>query len=327
MRESSLACGCIRASVDNGDSDDVVSHGDICLQCPRCKADIDVLACSECGFRMEISGGIVHALPPERIAHYARFIAEYEGIREAEGRGSQSDKYYLGLPYKDATGKNSDQWRIRARSFDSLLKHVFRPEDRRGTILDLGAGNCWMSFRLALYGYRPIAVDLLTNEQDGLGAGSHYGKHLPICFPRFRAELTRLPFRDSQFDAIVFNASFHYSEDYETTLAEAFRCLKIGGRVIVSDTPWYSREENGKQMIAERHDAFLKRFGTASDSMKSLEYLTDERLRGLEEKLSIRWTVYTPWYGVKWAMRPWIAKLRGRREPSRFRLYVVAKHG
>jgi SAM-dependent methyltransferase len=276
---------------------------------------------------MQLSGGIVHALPPERVAHYAKFVAEYERIRAAEGRGSQSEEYYLSLPYKDATGRNGNQWSIRARTFESLLKHVFNPEDRRGTVLDLGAGNCWMSFRLALLGYRPIAVDLLTNDQDGLGAGDHYVRNLPICFSRFRAELTRLPFRDGQFDAIVFNASFHYSEDYEATLAEALRCLKDGGRVIISDTPWYSREESGKQMIAERHASFLKRFGTVSNSVKSLEYLTDERLRVLEEKLSIRWTKHTPRYGLKWAMRPWIAKLRARREPSRFRLYVATKHG
>lgn len=317
----------IRAPVENGGSRDVTSPWDIRLQCPNCRTDIDGLDCPECGFQMKISKGIVHALLPERFTHYARFVAEYERIREAEGRGSQSEEYYLNLPYKDFTGRNRRQWRIRARSFDSLLKHVFKPEDHRGTILDLGAGNCWMSFRLALLGYRPVAVDLLTNDQDGLGAADQYVRHLPIGLPRFQAELTCLPFGDRQFDAIVFNASFHYSENYEMTLAEALRCLKTGGRVIVNDTPWYSREESGKQMIAERNASFLKRFGTASNSVKNLEYLTDERLQMLEEKFSIRWTVHTPWYGLKWAMRPWLAKLRARREPSRFRLYIATKHG
>jgi len=325
MRESLLTYGSISAPVDDGD--DVVPHWGIRLQCPRCSADIEGLDCLACGFRMQVDKGIVHALPPERMAHFARFIAEYEGIRAAEGRGSQSEEYYLGLPYKDATGRNGGQWRIRARSFDCLLQKVLKPTDVPGTILDLGAGNCWMSFRLALLGHRPVAVDLLTNDQDGLAAGAHYSGHLSGPLPRFQAELTRLPFQDGQFDAIVFNASFHYSEDYEATLVEALRCLKPGGRVIISDTPWYSRDESGRQMVAERHAAFLKRFGTASDSVKSLEYLTDERLRVLEEKLSIRWAVHTPWYGFKWAMRPWIAKFRGKREPSRFRLYVATKHG
>ena len=98
------------------------------------------------------------------------------------------------------------------------------------------------------------------------------------------------------------------------------------GIVIISDTPWYSHEESGRKMVAERHAAFSERYGTASNSIKSLEYLTDERLRTLEEQLSIQWTVHSPQYGFKWAMRPLIAKLRTRREPSRFRIYVARKN-
>jgi ubiquinone/menaquinone biosynthesis C-methylase UbiE len=138
--------------------------------------------------------------------------------------------------------------------------------------------------------------------------------------------MTRLPFQGEQFDAVVFNASFHYSEDYEASLREALRCLRIGGRVIISDTPWYSREESGREMIAERHAAFLQRFGTASDSIPSLEFLTDERLQFLEERLSVRWTISKPNHGLKWALRPWFARIRGRREPSRFRIYTATKH-
>ncbi|MCU1225058.1 MAG: Methyltransferase type 11 [Edaphobacter sp.] len=296
------------------------------LQCPRCRAFVDVLDCGQCGFRMRISRGIVHALLPERAEHYARFIKDYEGIRAAEGRGSKGDEYYLGLPYEDASGRNREQWHIRARSFDHLMGQVLAPIERGSRVLDIGAGNCWMSFRLAVAGYQPVAVDLLTNEHDGLAAAAHYDKHLPQPLPRFQAEMTRLPFEDEQFDAIVFNASFHYSEDYEATLCEALRCLKIGGQVIISDTPWYSREESGQRMIAERQTAFIQRYGTASDSVTSLEFLTNERLRKLEMRLSIRWTVHSPQYGFKWNMRPVMAKLRGRREPSRFRIYGAKKH-
>jgi hypothetical protein len=174
------------------------------LQCPRCRANIDKLDCQFCGLQMPVDNGIVNALPPDRAAHFARFISDYERIRTAEGRWSQQDDFYLSLPYKDVSGKNSKQWKIRARSFDYLMKHVLNRnlQHSGGRILDLGAGNCWMSYRLALANYRPFAVDLLTNDRDGLGAAEHFRKHLPAMFPRFQAELARLPFQDEQFDAV-----------------------------------------------------------------------------------------------------------------------------
>lgn len=306
--------------------DEELSYPAVRLRCPVCYSDIAGLDCEACGFRMMVREEIVHAMSPERAAHYARFIADYERIRTAEGRGSQSEEYYLGLPYIDATGRNSNQWRIRALSYDCLMKRVLQPFSGRGKILDLGAGNCWMSFRLALAGYDPVAVDLLTNDRDGLAAAVHYQQRLSKPLPRFQAEAANLPFQDAQFDAVIFNASFHYAEDYEVVLHEAIRCLKVGGMVIVSDTPWYSRAESGALMVTERQAHFLARYGTASDAIPSKEFLTDERLKVLEEKLSIRWETYRPRYGFKWAMRPWLAKLRRRREPSRFRIYVARKH-
>jgi hypothetical protein len=79
------------------------------------------------------------------------------------------------------------------------------------------------------------------------------------------------------------------------------------------------------KMVSERHAAFLQRHGTSSDSIRSLEFLTDERLRTLEEQLSIQWTAYSPQYGLRWEMRPLMARLRGRREPSTFRIYATRK--
>ncbi len=313
-------------SLNCADSD-ASMHLGVLLRCPRCESDTIDQGCPRCGFRMEFRNGIVHALPPERAAHYEQFVRDYEFIRAAESRGSEGEDFYLGLPYKDSTGKNSAQWQIRARSYDYLVRHLLNKDRLHSVkrVLDLGAGNCWMSFRLALAGFQPVAVDLLTNNRDGLGAAVHFNTHVQQLFPRFQAEMGHLPFQDGQFDALVFNASFHYTEDSEAALREALRCVRGGGVVIISDTPWYSREESGRQMVNERRAAFLGSYGTASDSIESLEYLTDARLRSLEEKLSIRWNIHTPQYGLRWAMRPLIAKLRRRREPSRFRIYVTRK--
>jgi SAM-dependent methyltransferase len=296
------------------------------LRCPRCKANVPEFNCVECGFQLRNIKGVIHALPPERVVYFARFVEEYERIRSAEGRGSGGDEFYLALPYKDVSRRNAAQWAIRARSFDFLLECLLKPAlPRGGSVLDLGAGNCWMSYRLALAEYRPCAVDLLTNERDGLGAAEHYRNYLPYFFPRFRAEFARLPFRDGQFDAVVFNASFHYAEDFESAVKEALRCCKPGGLVIVCDTPWYSNEDSGQKMVGERRANFLRNYGTASASIESQEYLTDERLKSVESRLDVRWNAYAPYLGVKWALRPLWAKLRNRREPARFRIYVARK--
>jgi SAM-dependent methyltransferase len=308
------------------------------LQCPQCGAASGTLhdrefppeflhSCTTCFFQMLSQDGIWQALPPKRAAHYSRFIREYQTVREAEGRGSSNPAYYLALPYEDLSGHNQKQWAIRARTY-RLIEQRILPEiesrvSRDLNVLDLGAGNGWLSYRLALRGHYPVAVDLLTSELDGLAAVCHYRQKLPRLFPCFQAELNRLPFGNTQFDLAIFNASFHYSEDYAETLGEAIRCLRPGGTVIVADTACYRREESGRQMLLERQKSFVERYGFPSDGLSSLEFLTDDRLDALAKRLDIRWKIYTPFYGVQWAMRPLVAKLKGKREPSRFRIYVA----
>lgn len=310
--------------VQNTVVDHDILDGDVRLRCPRCAASIDGMDCPKCYFRIRPIDGILHALPSERAAHYAEFVRDYERIREAEGRGSDGDDFYLNLPFKDISGRNGAQWTIRARSYDYIVQRLLKT-GANAKILDLGAGNGWLSYRLALAGYRPVAVDVLINDRDGLGAASHYQQYLSRPFPRIQAEMACLPFEDEQFDVAIFNASFHYAEDYEASLREAMRCLRGGGAVIVSDTPWYPEDESGRKMVDERHAIFLRTYGTASNSLASLDYLTDERLRFLEEKLSIYWETHCPQYGLRWALRPLKAKLRGKRQPSSFRIYVARK--
>lgn len=298
----------------------------VLIRCPRCKANLRGLECPFCGFAMRASRGIVHSLPPNRAAYFARFVSDYERIREAEGRGSASDEFYLNLPFKDISGANEAHWRVRARTYEHLMERIFPASNTRGwKVLDLGAGNGWLSYRLALAGLCPVAVDLLTNDFDGLGAATHFEQKLRGLFPRFQAELACLPFQSDQFDAAVFNASFHYAENFTNTLLEALRCVKPGGLVVIADTPWYSHDESGKAMLAERRETFLRRYGTTSDSIRCQEYLTNHRLQALSEQLSIEWQIFRPRYGWLWALRPVRAKVLGRREPARFRIYVSKK--
>jgi ubiquinone/menaquinone biosynthesis C-methylase UbiE len=307
-------------------------QAEIRLQCPGCGAATGTLpevessgmACAACGFLLEKRGGIVCALLPRRKKELERFLEEYSRIRKAEGRGSTDAAYYLALPYRDTTGRNSGQWSVRRTSYAFLKKKVL-PRFEAGhslRILDLGAGTGWLSFRLARRGHCPVAVDILTDSSDGLGAARHYEAELGTLFPLVAAEFDNLPFAGGQFDLAVFNSSLHYSTDYARTLSEARRCLKPTGKVIVLDSPIYARREHGELMKEQRHRFFEATYGFRSDSVPSIEFLHDESLEELADALRLRWHTYRPWYGWKWHLRPWKARLKGERPPSRFHILV-----
>jgi SAM-dependent methyltransferase len=317
------------------------SEDGIQLLCPDCdrgnvfvgapEPELEVRRCPECRRNILCQNGIWRALRSGRAAHFGRFITDYEFIRAAEGRGSDTSDYYLALPYRDISGRNTNQWSIRARTFRYIERRILPPFakqcGRSLRILDLGAGNGWMSYRLALAGHIPVAVDLLTNDLDGLGAAAHYRERLPELFPRVQAELDHLPFADRAFDVVIFNASFHYSENYVTTFAEAMRCTRPGGLIIIADTPWYLRGESGQKMLSERRAYFTARYGFASDTIASREYLTNHDLESLRDCFGIEWKLYSPYYGLGWQLRPVLAKLRHRRQPSRFRIYTTEVPG
>lgn len=306
------------------------------LRCPECTASLGAIAdhalrqthrpipCGECSTPFVQDNGIWLALRKSRRRYFQRFIQDYEIVRRAEGRGSENPAFYLSLPYRDRTNRNSWQWAIRGRTYKYFERKILPAiAGKPLSILDLGAGNGWLSYRLASLGHQPIAIDLQTNVFDGLGAAVHYQGVLPMVFPRFQAEIDWLPFETGQFDCAIFNASFHYSENYDLTLAEAIRCLRPGGTVVIADSPSYKREKSGQQMVEERRSLFQRQFGLSSDSLASREYITKETLLALETTHHLKWATHDVWYGLRWACRPLVANLKRRREPSQFRIYAA----
>jgi SAM-dependent methyltransferase len=310
----------------------------ICILCLRCRRPLASASsapalgsasfrCSHCDTFTHSEDGIWHAITTDRLEYFRQFKTDYELIRSAEGRGCEDPDYYLALPFRDVSRRNSAQWRIRSASFRYIERHILSPlaatQSQPLRVLDLGAGNGWMSYRMALRGYSPVAVDLLVNDQDGLGAAAHYRLKLHCLFPRVQAELDRLPFPADVSDVTLYNASLHYSENYERTLAEALRCTRSGGLLVVSDTPLYENEDSGRRMVEEKHKHFLAKYGVQSNSIAALEYLTPQRLDRLQSSLDLEWKQHRPSYGLRWALRPLRAKLRGDRPPSSFRIFTA----
>jgi SAM-dependent methyltransferase len=196
--------------------------------CPICHAPLTPLdAAQQCCLADETiydcRGGIWCFLTPDRQAYYEQFMREYQIVRQAEQRGSTKAAYYRLLPFTALSGQFAADWQIRARSFRAFQREVLLPleqeQQRPLHVVDLGAGNCWLSYRLAQRNHVVAAVDLLTNAVDGLGAHVYY----EAIFTSIQAEFDRLPSVEQQIDLVIFNASLHYSTEYETTLREALR--------------------------------------------------------------------------------------------------------
>lgn len=301
------------------------------MLCPLCRGDlgrlvavdedVEELVCPHCAATFPCVDGIWQMLPPDRQAHYRTFVTDYVGIRLAEGRGSSDPGYYLRLPEPTPGHPLAWQWTIRSATWRHLARRVLPSLGPRCQVLDLGAGVGWLSHRLAELGHLPMAVDLTSDATHGLGAAHHYHP----WWPRVYGEFDRLPLADASVDVVIYNASLHYSVDYQVTLAEACRVLRRGGRLIVLETPMYRHERSGQAMVSERHRLFADRYGTASGSIPSIEYLTDERLQALGQEFGLSWRRTTPWYGWSWWWRPYRARLRRTRTPSRFHVLTAVR--
>ncbi len=253
----------------------------------------------------------------------ARFRAAYAEHRAVEGRGAGGTAELLALPYL-RTGPRAHEWAVRARTYDRFLRVVLPWARARAPaplqVLDLGAGNGWLCYRLTVRGHRCVALDWRRDTVDGLGAGGGYAEHLATTFARVAASFDAIPVRRS-FDLVVFNAAIHYSGSLGRTIAEAVSVTLPGGHVVILDSPFYRRAGDGERMVAEKRETALREWGDrAADllALPAIEFLTRERLAAASLPHGLSWRRHRVWYPLWYELRPLRTWVRGRRPPARF---------
>ncbi len=105
------------------------------------------------------------------------------------------------------------------------------------TVLDLGAGACWLSAFLNRLGARTVSVDVSPTALE-------LGRELFRLDPRQRPDLDpqflaydgrRLPLPDGSVDRLVSFDAFHHIPNEDELLAEIFRVLRDGGRAVFAE--------------------------------------------------------------------------------------------
>jgi len=122
-------------------------------------------------------------------------------------------------------------------------------------IADLGAGEGTVSQLLARRAQHVIAVD---NSEKMVEYGSTLARSNAVANLEYRlGDLESLPIPDAGVDVALFSQSLHHAQHPATALAEAYRILKPGGRVLVLDLLKHHFEE-ARAMYADLHLGFTK---------------------------------------------------------------------
>jgi SAM-dependent methyltransferase len=292
--------------------------------CPECGADLaatepDRFVCEACAAGYSRRDSVWRFLTPARQARLEPFIRQYRTVREREGYRAPAAAYYRRLPSVPTTDPHAGEWQIRRETYHHFLRHVLAAGPLPLHVLDLGAGNGWLSHRLSTLGHRAVAVDALDDADDGLGAARHYD----TAFPLVQADFDALPFAAAQFDLVVFNGSLHYAPDMTATLERAHRLLAPGGALAVMDSPMFRADRDGSAMVRDTLRRFMATCGFTEVVQQGIGYLTFATLGTIARRLNLHPHFVASRGSLGWRVRRHLARLRLGRAPAAFGLWVA----
>ncbi len=130
--------------------------------------------------------------------------------------------------FKNIDTSQLEPWQA---SYMERIHNDITKNARKGKFVELGAGDGRISAELAKEGYDVVACDiadisikLIEDTKKRLKLNNLSAK---------QCDVTKLPFKDQEFDGAIANSILEHLEDEETALSEWSRVLKPGGRILI----------------------------------------------------------------------------------------------
>lgn len=146
------------------------------------------------------------------------------------------------------------------------------------TVLDLGSGagfDCFLASAQVGKNGRVIGVDMTSEMIEKARENAKKGKYGNVEFRL--GEIEKLPVNEGSVDLIISNCVINLSPDKGKVFQEAFRVLKPGGRMMISDIVLLRELPNS---IRDSIEAYI---GCVSGAIRRDEYLQKIRDAGFQD--------------------------------------------
>jgi ubiquinone/menaquinone biosynthesis C-methylase UbiE len=140
------------------------------------------------------------------------------------------------------------------------------------TVLDLGSGagfDCFLAAKRVGKEGKVIGVDMTSEMIEKARENAQKGGYQNVEFRL--GEIENIPAADNSVDVIISNCVINLSPDKGKVFQEAFRVLKPGGRLMVSDIVLL------KELPDFIRDSIAAYVGCISGAMRKEDYLVSRR--------------------------------------------------
>lgn len=185
-------------------------------------------------------------------------------------------------------------------AINDLKRLLGEPLPQGGVLLDAGCGQ-GKSFRLLREAFQPLRMLGLDADPHSLSLAQAEADREGVPVELHAADCARIPLPDQSVDIVFCHQTFHHLVEQESALAEFWRVLKPGGRLLFAESTkayidtwvirWFFRHPMEVQKSAEQYLAMLRAQGFVFEAHNvSFPYLWWSRSRdfGLLERWGLR---------------------------------------